>query len=112
MMNEINAITNLMLYDDYCVRLELYEQVLTTVREAVVSMPPRAIRTAKALCGRAFWSGLSKADRIAAGRCVAYAVERQLVDLDFAVCPFAHPKRYVRRGDTTACFAKCSRFPS
>ena len=98
--------------DGYCVHAELYKRLLEIVRDAAATMPIGCARTAEELCGKDVWSGFARGDRITAGRCVANAVERQLVDLDFAVCPFAHPKRYVRRGDTTARFAKCSRFPS
>lgn len=110
-MNEEVLQNFVFLSDNYCVRLELYEQVLAIVREASDAMPLGCSMTVEELCGKDVWSGFSTGNRIIAGRCVAYAVERQLVELDFAVCRYKHPKRYVRRGDPSACFAKCSRFP-
>ena len=81
------------LTDGFSAPREYYEQSVTWIDLRLPGLPP-GIYTVEKLAGKEYWAELSDGDRKLFGRCIAHAIGRGLLDLEFWEGKHEYPKLY------------------
>ncbi len=95
-MSDVQIQRFLFLREKHLVAESFYLRIKDRVQEIIPAMQRGHKYSLQQLCGEDFWSALSKGERIMAGICMAYMVEKEVLALDFADYSCRTPKRYIR----------------
>lgn len=78
------------------VRQELYDPLVSHVRNLIPALPHNVDFTLKQMCGDEFWESLEGYESLA-GQIISCLVKHELLDLIQVGCEHRQPKKYRRR---------------
>ena len=73
---------------------EIFDAVRINVDEILPALRPGPKYTTAQLCGDAYWSPLSTADKHSAGMCLFQMVKSRTIGLELATCLHQVPRKY------------------